>query len=184
MNDLLCANGAGAAYPHDEDEAARGGFRVIILPTAIAVPRGAVGFGGDFRDGAEIPARAPGGFPGRVRDFSQIASAAETPPASRGLFELELLDPVANLIAVQPEHRGRAGVVPVAPPEGLNHQRAFELLQIDAGGRLNRFAAWYPRRFPSLRGDSAQRIDSLENGRVSSRIRRHVHSLGRARAPL
>src|SRR5205823_11554497 len=47
-------------------------------------------------------------------------------------FELELLDAVANLIAIEPEQRGRARLVPAAALERLHHKRALELLELDA----------------------------------------------------
>ena len=43
----------------------------------------------------------------------------------RRFFELEFLDPVANLIAVQAQQRGRARLIPAAALERLHHQRAL-----------------------------------------------------------
>src|SRR5262245_34599953 len=64
-----------------------------------------------------------------------------------GTLELELLDAIADLIAVQPEERGRPGLVPPAPLEGLHDQRPFELLQIDSGRRqLDTFGEMRPGR--------------------------------------
>src|SRR5712691_8506007 len=51
-----------------------------------------------------------------------------------GFLELKLLDPVANLVPVQSQERGGTCLVPTGPLERLNEQRAFELLEIDAGG--------------------------------------------------
>src|SRR5687767_14329185 len=61
----------------------------------------------------------------------------KTPARSREarFFELELLDPVTNLIPVQAQERGGARLVPAGPLERLNEQRSFELFEIDAGGR-------------------------------------------------
>src|SRR6185369_10078835 len=70
------------------------------------------------------------------------SGATDVPPVRRcestrsdRLFELELLDAVADLVAVQAEHAGGLGLVPSAPFERLDHQRAFELLEIDARRR-------------------------------------------------
>src|SRR6266542_6630909 len=48
------------------------------------------------------------------------------------LFQLELLDAIADLIAVQPEQGGRPRLIPSTAFERLDHQRAFELLEVDA----------------------------------------------------
>jgi len=53
----------------------------------------------------------------------------------RCLFEVELLDSVADLVAVQAEQRRRARLVPAGPLERLDDQRAFELFEIDARRR-------------------------------------------------
>src|SRR5262249_28654164 len=50
------------------------------------------------------------------------------------LFEPEFLDAVANLVAIQPEERGRPRLVPATALERLHHERPFELFQIDAAG--------------------------------------------------
>ena len=47
-------------------------------------------------------------------------------------LQLELLDPVADLIAVQAEQRGRARLVPAAALERLDDERPLELLEVDA----------------------------------------------------
>ena len=47
-------------------------------------------------------------------------------------FELELLDAIADLIAVQAEQRRGPRLVPAAALERLHDQRALELLEIDA----------------------------------------------------
>src|SRR5688572_14238938 len=49
----------------------------------------------------------------------------------RGAFELELLDSIPNLIAIEPEHRGGPGLDPAAALERLDDQRTFELLEVD-----------------------------------------------------
>ena len=50
----------------------------------------------------------------------------------RHALELELLDAIADLIAVHTEQRGGARLVPSAPLERLHDERALELLEIDA----------------------------------------------------
>jgi hypothetical protein len=60
-------------------------------------------------------------------------SSARPQLRGRGPFELELLDPVANLIAVQAEQSRRFGLIPSAALERLHDERPFELLDVDAG---------------------------------------------------
>src|SRR5665213_1683126 len=50
-------------------------------------------------------------------------------------FELELLDAVPDLVAIQAEERRRAGLVPAAPFERLHDERPLQLLDVDARRR-------------------------------------------------
>src|SRR5262245_62034810 len=50
-------------------------------------------------------------------------------------LELELLDAIANLIAVQAEKRGGTGLIPAAPFECLDNERPLELFEIEARSR-------------------------------------------------
>jgi hypothetical protein len=55
--------------------------------------------------------------------------------------EAELLDPVADLIAIESEQRRRARLIPAGTLQGLNHEVAFEAFEIDAGWRQVHFSA-------------------------------------------
>ena len=61
-------------------------------------------------------------------------------------LELELLDTVADLIAIDAQQGCRARLVPTAALERLHHKRPFELLEIDAmRGQLHPLADAKPR---------------------------------------
>src|SRR4029450_11619256 len=60
-------------------------------------------------------------------------SAASSPLGWRRPFELEFLDAVANLIAVETEQGRGLRLVPAASFEGLHDQRSFELLEVYPG---------------------------------------------------
>jgi hypothetical protein len=49
-----------------------------------------------------------------------------------GRRQIEFLDAITDLIAIQAEQRRRAGLVPVAARERLNHQPALDLIEVDA----------------------------------------------------
>ena len=55
--------------------------------------------------------------------------------ARAGPFELELLDPIANLIAVQPQKARGFRLVPAGSLERLHEERTLQLLEVDAAGR-------------------------------------------------
>jgi hypothetical protein len=54
------------------------------------------------------------------------------------LSDLEFLDPVADLIAIQAVHTSGFGFVSSAALERLHNQRPFELFEVDAGGGKGR----------------------------------------------
>src|SRR5262245_3502475 len=52
--------------------------------------------------------------------------------APGGFFETELLNPIANLIAIEAEQRGGPGVIPARTGQRLDDQLAFHLLEAEA----------------------------------------------------
>ena len=50
-------------------------------------------------------------------------------------FELEFLDAITDLIAIEAEKCGGLRLIPAAALQGLNDQGSFELLEVDAVGR-------------------------------------------------
>src|SRR5262245_46340573 len=64
---------------------------------------------------------------------------------SEGFFELELLDAITDLIAIETEERGGLRLIPAAALQRLDDQGAFELLEIDAVRRqADRHAEFVP----------------------------------------
>src|SRR5581483_6446873 len=65
--------------------------------------------------------------PGRPATGSGLAHAGGVDP--------ELLEAVAERVARHPEETGGAGLAAAAPPEGLDEERALEVLEVDASLR-------------------------------------------------
>ena len=79
--------------------------------------------------------RSPSRRSSRASSGRSGAPAPAPTPLVDGLGEAELLDAVADLIAVQAEQRRRPRLVAAAALERLDDQAALELLEIDALGR-------------------------------------------------
>jgi Histidine kinase-, DNA gyrase B-, and HSP90-like ATPase len=82
------------------------------------------------------------------RDGGGTVASLKLPLADRGLVrkplnhqrlrgrflthrEAELLDPIANLIAIEAQERCRPGLFPATSAKRLHHEASFELLQVD-----------------------------------------------------
>src|SRR5262245_51098791 len=72
---------------------------------------------------------------------SRPARRALLPRDRVGALERELLDPIADLVAIEAQERGGLGLVPAGAFERLNHQRPLELLEVETGGRQLDLAA-------------------------------------------
>src|SRR4026209_2487529 len=75
-----------------------------------------------------------------AKDFARLRKSPPGPTAVSGRrlwceSEVELLDSISNLIAVQSEQRRRARLVAPRPPQRLDDEVAFQLFEVDASGR-------------------------------------------------
>src|SRR5678816_4095530 len=68
-------------------------------------------------------------------NFSILSSQFSILSSGFGTFQVELLDAVADLIAIEAQQSGCARLVPLGPLERLDDQGAFELIEIDSVGR-------------------------------------------------
>jgi hypothetical protein len=73
----------------------------------------------------------------------------------RHAFQLELLDSVLDLIAIQPQQTRCPGLIPPASLECLDDERSFELVELDSvGGKCDPFGQ---ARRPTCHGEIGQR---------------------------
>ena len=84
------------------------------------------------------------------------AVAADARLSYDGFVQLELLDAIADLIAIQAEQRRRLGLVPAAALERLHDQRSLERLEIDALGRQAHRRRQLAARAPTASGSGSR----------------------------
>src|SRR5436190_12093566 len=96
-----------------------------IMPTrrATDVPEVRCRISGDLRLFGDFEAGRPGIIP-RTGEFPRCRRSGRG-----GTFELEFLDPIADLIPIEAEQTRRARLIPAAALERLHDERSFELLQ-------------------------------------------------------
>src|SRR4051794_30948518 len=73
--------------------------------------------------------------PSRTTTSTGLTTAFTTRSLSLRSGQRELLDPVADLIAVQAEQGAGARLIATRAAQRLHDQAAFELLEVDAGCR-------------------------------------------------
>ena len=88
----------------------------------------------ESQDGT-IAVDVPAGGRHDVITLTIPAAPADATSRYDGFSQLELLDAVADLIAVEAEQRRRLGLVPAAALQRLHDQRSLERLEVDALGR-------------------------------------------------
>src|SRR5687768_5019433 len=111
---------ASSAPPAGSDDAVRLPLAAIDQTTAIAVAAAATSSASVAREARTERAIVLVGRPGHRGSLRRGGEA-------------ELLDPIADLVAIQPEHRAGFGLIAAAAPQRLDQQAALELLQIDTG---------------------------------------------------
>ena len=87
----------------------------------------------ELHDGRIVVECPEGG--GTVVRVELPAGGLKAAGRSAGLLEPELLDAIADLIAVHSQQRRCLGLVPPAALERLHHQRTLQLLQVDPARR-------------------------------------------------